>query len=810
MSTAPRSKLEWFELLLSLDDAAQKRTLEEIRAQDAALARALEDLLAADAVLHQQQKHLALPEQLSGLSAAVGIAKNIAGFELLELLGQGGMGEVWLAARDVAGMRQKVALKLMRIGAQSDEFRQRFVREQRALLRLEHPNIARLIDAGVTPEGAPWIAMEYIEGDSLVRHCDNRSLSIRARLVLFRQVLAAVQFAHDHFLVHRDLKPDNIYVSARGEVKLLDFGIVKSLADDAKRETRPYFSAYAPAPEQLLGQQIFVTTDVYGLGGVLYELLSGSLLIDIDAPSFNWLTHAKEFAPRAPSLRVCADKAVLRGGLSTQALSALLRGELDRIVLHALRSAGAERYASARQFDQDIESYLEHRPVRAVGQSRLYLLKKFLQRHWLLTFVSAMSLMALISLSLMLFLRGEQLESQRNQALAQRQVAELAQAQAERATVAAEAANEFLVGVFKRANPLAETGADRRLKNLVEASFAEHLEQSKSAPLSATFLIALAQSLAALGENDKAQHLIASITTPLSRAEQFSIHILRAEIAKSQANTAQLAAEFALAKPLAQSAPEHRRLLELEVAMASLQRNHTRVVELLGTQFRSVRLVQMQVDSLMALGNTAAARALVDVALSLPALPKTQRPSMYEALVTLADREDHHDQALAWSEKSAAGGQRGVWRHASGVASIRKYAGIAIAEERTICTSHCRNRKSTATRAAALWCIRSASSLFKFQSRHQSSELRPALRHIQRAPGIGIGRHRRYTQRRTNVWHECTAARRLPAQQTGHAPGASNTFSSPAHRRKAQPRIVFLAESGFWRQSAYQGTARIR
>ena len=322
---------------------------------------ALERLLAADAhsgLLDTSPASLAA--NLAGSRAAGWlVGRRVGAFRLARLIGEGGMSAVFLAERETGEFRQRVAVKLLRYGLHTDLERRLFQRERRVLAQLDHPNIARLIDGGVSIDGLPYLVMEFIDGLPITRYATAQALPLRERLALFVTVCRAVDAAHRALVVHRDIKPSNILVAADGTVKLLDFGIAKLLADDPDQtSTRIYTPNYA-APEQRDAGAITTATDVYGLGVVLHELITG--------------TRPDPFAPARPST-------VAPGG--TAAFDrALLRGDLDTIVQKALAIEPAQRYASAGTFADDVSRHLEGRPVEACAPSAWYRLRKFVARH---------------------------------------------------------------------------------------------------------------------------------------------------------------------------------------------------------------------------------------------------------------------------------------------------------------------------------------------------------------------------------------------------------------------------------------------
>ena len=297
------------------------------------------------------------------------------------------MGQVWLARRTEGLMNRMVALKLPHSGLFHAELFERLARERDILENLAHPNIARLYDAGVTAAGQPFLALEYIEGTPLTAYCDSHTLRIRERIGLFVQVLQAIQYAHGNLVIHRDLKPANILVTAKGNAVVLDFGIAKLLTDGASPDTeltqfggRVLTPDYA-SPEQISGRPINTASDVYSLGVLLSELLCGARPYYLKRDSRGALEDAiVELEPRAPS-RNLSPEAALSRVTSTEALARELRGDLDNIVLKALRKEPRERYATVDLFALDLDRYLRGQPVLAHPGSVGYRTTKFLRRN---------------------------------------------------------------------------------------------------------------------------------------------------------------------------------------------------------------------------------------------------------------------------------------------------------------------------------------------------------------------------------------------------------------------------------------------
>jgi serine/threonine-protein kinase len=309
---------------------------------------------------------------LSGIQAPA--AGNIIGpYRLLRPVGEGGMSSVWLAERDDGVIKRKVALKLPHWWALS-KLTDRAVQERDILASLEHPSIARLYDAGITGDGRPYLALEFIEGKPIDLYCRERQLDARARVGLMIQVTRAIAYAHSRLVVHRDLKPSNILVDAQGQVHLLDFGIAKLLEEGSaanKALTRVGARVLTPeyaSPEQLMGEPVTTGSDVYSLGVVLYELLSGRLPYEFKSETAtDWEILSSEVAP--PS--AAADAGAARS----------LRGDLDTIVLKTLKKERADRYETAAALADDLESYLRGDPVLAQPDSAGYRLRKFAQKN---------------------------------------------------------------------------------------------------------------------------------------------------------------------------------------------------------------------------------------------------------------------------------------------------------------------------------------------------------------------------------------------------------------------------------------------
>jgi serine/threonine protein kinase len=333
------------------------------------------------------------PQRLEG--------RRVGPYEILREIGQGGMGTVYLAVRADHAFRKQVALKIVRPEAGSQEVLRRFQQEREILATLDHPNIARLLDGGSTEQGLPYFVMEYVAGEPIDLYCDRHKLNVAARLELFRTVCAAVVYAHRTGIVHRDLKPGNILVTAEGTAKLLDFGIAKVLRpteDETVYVTRSGLHLMTPeyaSPEQVRGEAVTALSDVYSLGTILYELLTGHRPYRMRSHLFHEIVRVIcEEPPTRPStavsqpergnaeLETVTPEMVSRARDASPAeLRRQLSGDLDNILLKSLSKEPLERYRSAGQLDEDVQRHLQGQPVLARGDTLTYRIGKFLQRY---------------------------------------------------------------------------------------------------------------------------------------------------------------------------------------------------------------------------------------------------------------------------------------------------------------------------------------------------------------------------------------------------------------------------------------------
>jgi serine/threonine-protein kinase len=423
-----------------------------------------------------------LPES-DGLAGADPQQETVGPYSIVRKLAEGGMGTVWLARRTDAMVNRLVALKLPRGGWWNTGLAERMAQEREILATLNHPNIARLYDAGIGENGQPYLALEYITGQRIDQHVAAGQLSIRQRLELFLQVARAVAHAHARLIVHRDLKPSNILVTEEGEVKLLDFGIAKLLHDHHQGGTRTeptarHFTPDYASPEQIAGDPLGTATDVYSSGVILYELLTGARPYTLRHPSRAALEEAiLRIDPRRPSV-AASDPAIRR----------LLRGDLDTIVLKALKKRPEDRYATIDAFAADIDRYLHHHPVLARPEAGWHRVSKFIARNTMAVSAAAAVLVAVLA--------GTGLAAwQAHVAVAEKEHAE--------------EVSDFLITLFRDASPYNTRATDasaldwlRQVKSRID----QRLEDRPA--LRVRLLNAVAYSLLTLQDTDGAEELL--------------------------------------------------------------------------------------------------------------------------------------------------------------------------------------------------------------------------------------------------------------------------------------------------------------
>jgi len=444
---------------LELDGAARRELVAEVAAEDPALARELERLLAAaaagtsplDRSPWSADSLLGEPDEAAhdGRRAADSRAPQpslaglaVGAYTLRAPIGQGGMGTVWLAARNDGRFVGQAAVKLLNAGLVGREAEARFRREGSILARLRHPHIAHLIDAGVSTLGQPYLVLEHVDGGRIDAWCDSRDLQAPARIRLFLDVLAAVSHAHQNLVVHRDIKPSNVLVTKDGHVKLLDFGIAKLLESDTGAEatalTRDGAALLTPeyaAPEQLTGEAVTTATDIHALGTLLYVLLVGRhpAATATRAPAALFQAIVKD-EPQRLSAAVADTRTetteslarnAARRGTTPQRLRRLLKGDLETVVGKVLKKRPDERYASAEAFAADLRRYLDHQPVSARPDSLRYRARKFVARNRLPVGAAVVAALALVAGTAVAVWEARRVARERDRALEELRRAEI-------------------------------------------------------------------------------------------------------------------------------------------------------------------------------------------------------------------------------------------------------------------------------------------------------------------------------------------------------------------------------------------------
>lgn len=436
--------------------------------------------------------------------------QRVGAYRLLRRLGEGGMGSVWLGERDDEEFERRVAVKVIKRGMDSDLVLRRFRVERRALGMLEHPSIARLLDAAMTPDGRPALIMEHVEGAPLDQYCADRSLNVRERLRLFVEICDAVAHAHRQLVIHRDLKPSNMFVTSDGRPKLIDFGIAKLLSDEetATSVTAPEQRMMTPryaSPEQIRGEAVTTATDIYSLGVVLYELLVGRAPFEPTSGSRAELGRLVcEQDPVAPSTAVSRETPIDARGPEqagdTTRLRRMLEGDLDTIVLRALRKEPERRYESVAALGEDVRRYLEDRPVLARPDTLAYRARKFVRRNrGAVVAASAAATMLVLGVTMLagMYLRTRSAEAEESR---QRLVAETKLAEAN--SVAS-----FLEAMLASATPdRAEGRSPEALVEILDAAAERMHEELADQPrVRARIQHTLASSYRQVGAYEKAE-----------------------------------------------------------------------------------------------------------------------------------------------------------------------------------------------------------------------------------------------------------------------------------------------------------------
>jgi eukaryotic-like serine/threonine-protein kinase len=480
--TEPALRVELMALLAS-----------DIHKRTGPLSRAVESALVD--VIQDQQRSL--------------VGRIVGSYRLASILGQGGSGTVYLGERADSQYSGQVAVKVVDVSALQGGLDARFRAERQILANLNHPNIARLIDAGEMEQGQPYLVMEYVQGEPVDRYCDSRNLGLRQRLELFAQICAAVQYAHQNLIVHRDLKPANILVTPDGVPKLLDFGIAKLLdvgdttpAQELTRVNDRLLTPEYASPEQILGGTVTTASDVYSLGVVLYQLLSGlrPYRVPTSASQLELERSICISDPDRPSAAVAraagsnefpiADIAEARSS-SADRLSRQLLGDIDSIVMRALRKEAQHRYSSVEQFAADVQRHLTNEPVQARQGNWLYYGQRFARRHTTGVVASACLLVFVVGIAIVMSIQRQQIA--------------VALERATQDEERAETVSEFMLDVFSAADPYVHAGKEPTARSLLEqAARRIQTDLDQQPAVRARLLEAIGRSYSRMGHADRA------------------------------------------------------------------------------------------------------------------------------------------------------------------------------------------------------------------------------------------------------------------------------------------------------------------
>ncbi len=489
-----------FEALCELEPDAQAQRLRELDPTHAALASRLRRLLAIDEAYGMHTARSVIATQRYD---PAGDISDIGAFRLVRQIGRGGMGVVYLAERR-SDFAQQVAIKIMPRFAIDAQSRERFAQERRILAQLRHPNICSIVDGGELADGTPWLAMEYVPGESLCAWCERNNSSLRERIALFLQLCDAVQYAHRNLVIHRDLKDSNVMIEQDGDghgaVKLLDFGIAKSLATIADSTHTALqdrcFSPLTAAPEQLRGERTTVAVDVYALGALLHQLLCGTL--PFARPQRDPIELQRVILDTVPPhmsavlARECESPAAAADALPLPIMARDLQGELDAIVAHCLRKDASERYAEVGDLARDLRACMSGHPISISGNHRLYRLRKFVRRNRVgVSFAAVTACSVLIALAVTLW-QAAALRTERD-------AAQTARARSDIDRDRARAVAEFMRATFEQADPGRASEGGLLARELIERGKGRLNTLDNQPDVQAELALLLAESNAGMG-----------------------------------------------------------------------------------------------------------------------------------------------------------------------------------------------------------------------------------------------------------------------------------------------------------------------
>lgn len=563
---------EIFDAVAALPPDERDAALANRCAGDPELAAEVRSLLEADSASESMFGWSPAEHTLASEEASSRAGETVGDYTLVRRLGAGGMGEVWLAEHSIEDAVRHVALKFIRPGLDSESVARRFRRERRVLAGLEHPAIARLLDGGSDEQGRPYLVMEYVQGVPIDTYCDEYGLGVEDRLRLFVRVCDAVQTAHRSLVVHRDLKPENILVTPRGDPKLLDFGIARLLTQDADPSLtltgqRVFTPRYA-SPEQIRGEPVTTATDVYSLGVVLYRLLTGCGPYDDDKDLETAICKREPTRPSAAHSTAAGDRSRLRRRLV---------GDLDTIILMALRKEPERRYPSVEQFAEDLRRHLDGLPVRARPDTLGYRTRKFASRHAVsLTGVAGVFLALLVGVIVFGFLFRE---------------ASIARADAEERAAESEQTAAFFADMLASVAPSTAQGADLTVIRdvLDKASQRIDTQLAEYPRAEATLQLTIGNTYLLLGAPDEAApHLDAALELNNALHGPDSPEV--AKVWLKQAALAEALGDYTRASDLLDRAQSTFQLAGDEVKTAEAVLGHARIAMETGQVARALEL----------------------------------------------------------------------------------------------------------------------------------------------------------------------------------------------------------------------------
>ena len=501
-----------FDAFFDLSESKKKERLETLREESPQLYEDLKNLLelaenSQNFLEEGRDKYLnTLFKDLAAESAPETeedfVPRKVGRYKLLKPIGRGGMGNVYLAERVDGLFERKTAIKFVRTELNNREVKKRFNREKKIQASLDHPSIARLYDASTDEHGVPFLVMEYVDGHPITTYSNENQLSVKQRVELFISVCQAVQYAHQNLIIHRDLKPSNIMVNPEGECKLLDFGIAKLLDQsgdlpELTRSGQQYFSMKYAAPEQIQNRPVNTLTDVYSLGVLLYQLLTGSLPYTITEQ-----TTYGEFERKICDEPVPKPSSIVR---KSKDLYKQLQGDMDNIILKSLEKSPDRRYRSAEALADDLKRYLHNLPVSARPVGVVYRSRKFIQRNKKISSFAAVLLILILS---GLYYHTTEISEERDIAEIQRDLAELEAAKTARVS-------EFVVSLFEQSDPYSSSGKELTVGNIL-AQGRDRIETLDEAPLvQAEMYMVLARVYRSLAEHETAHNLSGQALTLL-------------------------------------------------------------------------------------------------------------------------------------------------------------------------------------------------------------------------------------------------------------------------------------------------------